>query len=718
MATDDYPTMRHTSTAWKLTFLGGLLLTTAVACTDPAASDAPSATTVSEIATPAPMVTIVEQPLTYTVVSGDFLSDIADRFEVSTDELATANGIVDSALIEVGQVLTIPGQTALGPAVPAGSVAAVPFEAADLWDPYRNSDYVPPPPPPPPPPPSAVEELLDRVAGWPWPPRPQMVTGTTMGAFALAALVGGFVLTKIEYGTRRWGVRAVPRGARKAFRWWGIAAITPRRCALFVHRHGSRVARRVNRWYRVTHRVTSRGWVGTAGFRRLVAKISRRAWGSTRQRVSALIDRAPDAADGLNAFGGRASTSVRRSVQSGAKRARRGAQELTQSPDRWRSPMAAELAEAFERGQLQVRYVPVIDLDARVLGAVEAHLFWQHPQRGLMQARDIYAASQEHPELGAALLEFLLEQSCDFLKDEVDERFPSAQLIVPITIEQIVESEPLAAIDHGLTSANLAIDRLKISITEPHALHDSFTAASFIRNLRSMGIGVHLDDYGGATVEELKYLGVSSVTVDFASAGTGSEAVRLLSESVQAAQDLRLPVTARHARMQAAQDLQVSLGCSFQAVGEPIPAAALVSAHVAEQRTITADRRSAGEAAAAFSLPDRREGSDDRRSDASTEMVTDVRDTSDVMEAAAPAEVEVEVDGADGRVAVEPTQRTPLLMRRQLQQSERPSEAMPIEGAGEVVPSDEVEDTADGGDEVAVEAGSGAIGGSRPVDAA
>ena len=111
-------------------------------------------------------------------------------------------------------------------------------------------------------------------------------------------------------------------------------------------------------------------------------------------------------------------------MTSGAKRARREVLEKSAPPERWTTPLAGDLAKAFERRQLQARYVPVIDLDIHALSAVEAHLFWQHPQRGLMTELDIYTATQDHPELGAALLEFLLEQSCSFLKEQVESPIP------------------------------------------------------------------------------------------------------------------------------------------------------------------------------------------------------------------------------------------------------------------------------------------------------
>ena len=579
----------------RLTFLSGLLLVTVVACTESSDSRASDATAPTDLARPAPTAVAVDEPLTYTIVSGDFLSEIASRFEVSLDELAALNGIQDPALIEVGAILTIPGQQ-----VVVATIAAV------ATHPYEELYAVPPlPPAAPPPEPSRVQQLIDQVAGWPWPPRQDMVTGITIGAFALAALAGGFVMTKVEFATRRWGRRAVPTGARRAFGWWGAAARFPRRSYLAVRRNAittwqftaasRKATSRRYRWARATVRA---GWARTAGPRRSVVRgVSSgftRISTAAHTLIGTVLDRAPEAAEGLNAFGGRASSSVKRGVTSGAKRARREVLETSAPAERWRTPLAGELATAFEREQLQVRYVPVIDLDIHALSAVEAHLFWQHPRRGLMSERDIYAAAQDHPELGAALLEFLLEQSCSFLKEQVDPRFPSAQLIVPITLEQIVESEPLAAIDRGLTSANLAIDRLKVAISEADALQDPGTAASFSRNLRSMGLGVFLDHYGGASAADLSNLRVSSVTVDFAAASIGSEARGRLSAAVKSAQDLRLPVTARHARSEAAQSLQVELGCAFAAIGEPIPADAFVSAHVVERREATEERRAVG----------------------------------------------------------------------------------------------------------------------------
>lgn len=52
--------------------------------------------------------TPLKYPFVYTVKAGDTLSGLADRFGVSRAKLMAANGLQDSNLIRIGQVLIVP----------------------------------------------------------------------------------------------------------------------------------------------------------------------------------------------------------------------------------------------------------------------------------------------------------------------------------------------------------------------------------------------------------------------------------------------------------------------------------------------------------------------------------------------------------------------------------------------------------------------------------
>jgi LysM repeat protein len=73
-----------------------------------AVATAPGTPTPQPTATPAPVVTPTPAPQTYTVVEGDTLAIIAQRFGTTVEALQAANGIEDPNTINVGQVLVIP----------------------------------------------------------------------------------------------------------------------------------------------------------------------------------------------------------------------------------------------------------------------------------------------------------------------------------------------------------------------------------------------------------------------------------------------------------------------------------------------------------------------------------------------------------------------------------------------------------------------------------
>ena len=90
-----------------------------VAPPTPTAAPPPVPTT----AAPAPAPTTAaptSSSLTYTIQSGDTLAAIADRFNVSVDDIVSANSIENPDVISVGQQLTIPTGSG-GAAAPGGS---------------------------------------------------------------------------------------------------------------------------------------------------------------------------------------------------------------------------------------------------------------------------------------------------------------------------------------------------------------------------------------------------------------------------------------------------------------------------------------------------------------------------------------------------------------------------------------------------------------------
>lgn len=90
----------------------GQELTIPTVAVAPEATTGPAATTSS---TPEPAQTVepaTPAQVTYIVSTGDYIESIAERFGITADQLAEANGITINTVLQIGQELEIPNQTA------------------------------------------------------------------------------------------------------------------------------------------------------------------------------------------------------------------------------------------------------------------------------------------------------------------------------------------------------------------------------------------------------------------------------------------------------------------------------------------------------------------------------------------------------------------------------------------------------------------------------
>jgi len=120
------------SRRWGLVAIGALVLAAAVfgasliwprrrEADAPSAPPATGASVVSPSPSP-PATSTPEPPTTYTVQAGDTLSGIAQQYDISTEALVAANGLVDPDVLQIGQVLIIPEEDST--AVPVDSETA------------------------------------------------------------------------------------------------------------------------------------------------------------------------------------------------------------------------------------------------------------------------------------------------------------------------------------------------------------------------------------------------------------------------------------------------------------------------------------------------------------------------------------------------------------------------------------------------------------------
>lgn len=112
--------------------VGALAFTVAAgACADDDGADAPPRPTLPPIATtstiaPSTTISLLNQARFITIEQGDILSDIAQEYQVSQDDLMAKNGITDPDAVYVGQVLELPEEAVIPGAPGPTSLAVTP----------------------------------------------------------------------------------------------------------------------------------------------------------------------------------------------------------------------------------------------------------------------------------------------------------------------------------------------------------------------------------------------------------------------------------------------------------------------------------------------------------------------------------------------------------------------------------------------------------------
>lgn len=153
-----------------------------------------------------------------------------------------------------------------------------------------------------------------------------------------------------------------------------------------------------------------------------------------------------------------------------------------------------ELRSAIERDQLELRYLPRIDLETGRVAGLEALLRWQHPVRGAVSLKELIPLA-EATGLMQPIGKWVLHAACAHAAywGETWESMPPVSVNLS---EQEFSREDLPRVIHGaLEASGLAPAQLELELTEQMLLRDK-QAAVMLQKLKALGVGIVIDDFG------------------------------------------------------------------------------------------------------------------------------------------------------------------------------------------------------------------------------
>jgi diguanylate cyclase (GGDEF)-like protein/PAS domain S-box-containing protein len=154
-----------------------------------------------------------------------------------------------------------------------------------------------------------------------------------------------------------------------------------------------------------------------------------------------------------------------------------------------------DLLHAFSRDQFIVHYQPIIESDSGRITGMEALLRWKHPSEGLIPP-DQFIPQLEERGMIVEVGGWVMRTACRQVSEWEQLGLPSIRMAVNISSRQFYQSDIVETVKSILDETGLHPNQLELELTESKVLDESDATILIMRNLKRIGIGLSLDDFG------------------------------------------------------------------------------------------------------------------------------------------------------------------------------------------------------------------------------
>jgi diguanylate cyclase (GGDEF)-like protein/PAS domain S-box-containing protein len=180
-----------------------------------------------------------------------------------------------------------------------------------------------------------------------------------------------------------------------------------------------------------------------------------------------------------------------------------------------RLTMENSLRKALERNEFVLYYQPQVDLESHRITGMEALLRWQHPDFGLVSPTQFIPIAEE-TGLIVAIGEWVLRTACAQNKAWQDAGIAPLRVAVNLSARQFKQANLVEMVRRALDDAGLEARYLELEITETVAMDHAEETAAKLRELKSMGVGISMDDFGTghSSLSYLKRFPIDTLKID------------------------------------------------------------------------------------------------------------------------------------------------------------------------------------------------------------
>lgn len=166
----------------------------------------------------------------------------------------------------------------------------------------------------------------------------------------------------------------------------------------------------------------------------------------------------------------------------------------------FRRRLEQHLGEALREEQLFLRYEPIVDAAAQTVQAVEAHVCWNHSERGIIDEEE-FAQIVEGSSLIGDVGIWAIREACRRAVLWPD----SVRIAVNVPVPLFLSENFVGEIEGALTEAGLTPGRLELEISEAVFFGETSIVDRTLANLFKLGVRMTLDEFGSG-YSSLAYL--------------------------------------------------------------------------------------------------------------------------------------------------------------------------------------------------------------------
>jgi EAL domain-containing protein (putative c-di-GMP-specific phosphodiesterase class I) len=175
----------------------------------------------------------------------------------------------------------------------------------------------------------------------------------------------------------------------------------------------------------------------------------------------------------------------------------------------------SDLREAIAKEQFVLHYQPQIALRTGQVTGAEALLRWQRPGHGLVGPSDFLARAEENG-LIVPINEWALREACRQAKSWQQRGHPPTRVGVNLSSIQFFKQNVPLLVTKVLADTGLDPWLLDLELTESIMMHDAEAVAKDLQQLRDLGVGISIDDFGTrySTLSYVKHFPVDRLKID------------------------------------------------------------------------------------------------------------------------------------------------------------------------------------------------------------